>query len=76
MSLDTAQVLLNAIVKYNKLKDGSSGDAERDAGGELEAAAIDHLRSEAGRSIELAEMVDQVAHSLNEDVDDTSDLDD
>jgi len=66
MSLKTAEILLGTIVKYNIAKDGPSGDAECDAGGALQRAAIDHLRSEAGHSVELAEMVDQFETKLND----------
>ncbi len=68
MSMETAKELLKSIVKYNKHKDGDSGDAERDAGGELQTAAINHLRAEAGRSVELAEMFDEFERLLGGDV--------
>jgi hypothetical protein len=66
MSLATAKELLEAIVAYNRVKDGDSGDAERDAGGEMQAAAITHLRDEAGRSVELAELIDNFGDTLDE----------
>jgi hypothetical protein len=70
MSLDSAALLLESIVAYNRVKDGDSGDAERDAGGEMQAAAIAHLRLEAGSSVELAELVDGFGETLDEPVDD------
>jgi hypothetical protein len=71
MSLDTQRNLLKAIVKYNKVKDGPSGDAERDAGGELQAAAVDHLRNEASFTVvpEVAEMLAEFEPLLDGGVD-------
>jgi hypothetical protein len=69
MSLVTAKELLEAIVAYNKVKNGDSGDAEHDAGVELQNAAIAHVRAEAGGSIDLAELVDSYGDTLDEDVD-------
>ena len=67
MSIETAKALLGAIVAYNKVKDGDSGDAERDAGGDLQAMAISHLQAEAARNVDLAELVDSYRETLNHD---------
>ena len=65
MSLYTARNLMEGIVIYNQAKDGDSGDAERDAGGDLQAAAIAHLTEEAGRSVDLAELIDSFGDTLD-----------
>ena len=65
MSLETAKVLLKSIVRYNQVKDGPSGNAEREAGRDLQTAATDHLLSEGQQSIELADMIVSFAISLN-----------
>ena len=69
MSIETATELLDSIVAYNKVKNGDSGDAEHDAGVDLQNAAIAHLRAEAGSSVDLAELVDSFGDTLDEDVD-------
>lgn len=66
MSLDTAKELLTAIVKYNKAKDGPSGDAERDAGGDLQTAAMSHLRAEAPVSHGLPRLMAEFEPLLDE----------
>jgi hypothetical protein len=68
MSLATAKELLEAIVAYNKVKDGDSGDAEHDAGNDLQAAAIEHLRDEAVHSADISELVNSYGEILDNDV--------
>jgi hypothetical protein len=59
MSVETARELLEAIQKYKIAADGDSGDAEHDAANEMADAADAFLISQAARSIELAELIDE-----------------
>ena len=68
MSNELAKDLLEAIVVYNRVKNGDSGDAEHDAGVEMQNAAIAYLRSEAINNVDLTDLVASFGDTLDEDV--------
>ena len=59
MSIETARDLLESIKKWRIASDGDSNDEEHDAGFEMVEAADAFLLSQAARSPELAELIDE-----------------
>ena len=57
--LDEAKDLIKAIKKFDKAKDGDSGDEEYDAAVEMEDASKAFMRAVAARNVALAELIDQ-----------------
>jgi hypothetical protein len=76
VSFASATNLLEAIVAFNKVKNGDSGDAEYDAGVELQDAALAHLRAEADESAstEKQNQINSFGDTLDNDVEDDEEV--